>query len=823
MAPRGFSARAMLRSAALCAAGLLVALLLAQTTLFQRIDAMLLDAQHHNLGRTLDMSGVVILDVDEESQRHLASRLGPWPYDYAPFALVTQYLASKGARAIAFDVLFADERPGVQAMHDVLAPNVVFGAIGVPVALPQPPGYQAQLERLALTRQPVESGPESSRTLRREAPLPHVPWTALKLPIESLTPVPGPRIGIMNVQPDDDGVLRRLPLFQSTQGFLFPSFALASQLAVDPSVGEMHLDGRRLSLRRLALPLTREGDVLLRFPTNIDELRTVPFHELFNAAESRAPSGETLAREFAGKTVIIGSSSGLGGETFFTPSGRMTALQFAAFAHAAIGAGFVMTPALPWVDSLLVLFALLVPLWMSLHGAERTGRQFLAAFAALGIVLPAAGTGLGAAGIESHALFAFVAGAASLTMVFSSWLFTLSDERRRLRYETMAARETTRLKGEFLNHLAHELRTPLTAIMGFNKLNQFTDDLGRDSRIKNSSIIGRNCEYLLQVINNQLDLAKLEAGMLAIAPAPEEPDALLRDVIERMQPFADERRLRLKYSRATPLPNVLALDAFRVRQVLINLLGNALKFTQAGSVELVASWHLATLVIEVRDTGTGISPEALGRIFQPYEQADDTIAHRYGGTGLGLAITRELVELMGGRIEVESKLGLGSTFRVRIPSEVIEGRATTHPITEAHAMREPLVGRVLVAEDNEDIRALVEIQLGKLGIDADSVANGFSAVERALQERYDVVLMDMEMPVMNGYEAVNVLRTRGYTGSILALTAHHEGLEVDRAVSSGCDGIITKPVTLESLRAGLRPLLREGKSPRSAGNVRLAR
>jgi signal transduction histidine kinase/CheY-like chemotaxis protein len=810
-----------MRAAALCAGGLLVAILLAQTTLFQRIDAILLDAQHRTLAQPLDLSGVVILDVDEESRRLLAGRLGPWPYDYAPFAVVAQYLAAKGARAIAFDVLFSDERPGVAAMGATLTPNVVLGAVGVPVTLPQPPTYATQLERLALSKQPVESGPESSRTLRREAPLPHVPWTAFKLPIDALTPVPGPRIGIVNLQPDEDGILRRLALFQSSQGYLFPSFALATQLAADPSIGEMRLDGRRLSLRRLALPLTREGDVLLRFPTNLDDLRTVPFHELYNAAESRAPSAEALGREFAGKTVIIGSSTGMGGENVYTPAGRMSALQFAALSHAAIGAGFVMTPAIPWVDSLLVLFALLVPFWTSLHGGERTGRHFLGAFALLALALGAAGTGLAAMGMESHALFAFVAGTATLAMVFSSWLFTLSDERRRLRYETMAARETTRLKGEFLNHLAHELRTPLTAIMGFNKLNQFTDDLGRDARIKNSAIIGRNCEYLLQVINNQLDLAKLEAGTLAIAPAPEDPDALLRDVIERMQPFADERRLRLKYSRTTPLPGVLALDAFRVRQVLINLLGNALKFTQAGSVELVASWHLATLVIEVRDTGPGIAPEAIGRIFQPYEQADATIAHRYGGTGLGLAITRELVELMGGSIDVESRIGLGSTFRVRVPSEVVEGRATTHPITDAHAMREPLAGRVLVAEDNEDIRTLVEVQLGKLGIDVVSVANGFSAVERGLSERFDCVLMDMEMPVMNGYEAVHVLRTRGYSGPILALTAHHQGLEVDRAMGAGCDGIVTKPVTLESLRAALRPILREGRAPRAAGGKRI--
>jgi signal transduction histidine kinase/CheY-like chemotaxis protein len=823
MRQRGLTARAALQAVALCCAGLLVAVLLAQTTVFQRIEAMLMDAQHRNLGQPLDLSGVVVLDVDEESRRHLAGRLGPWPYDYSPFATVTQYLASKGARAIAFDVLFSDERQGVTEMRAVLWPGVVLGAVGVPVTLPQAQTYNVQLERLALSRQPVESGPESARALRREAPLPHLPWTALKLPIEGLTPVPGPRIGIVNLQPDDDGILRRLALFQSTQGFLFPSFALATQLAADPTIGEMRLDGRRLSLRRLSLPLTREGDVLLRFPTNLDDLRSIPFHEVYNAAESRAPSGESLGRTFAGKTVIIGSSTGMGGETVYTPAGRMSALQFAALSHAAIGAGFVVTPAQMWLDALLVLFALLVPFWISVQGAERTGRHFLLAFALLAVVPPAAGTALGAVGMESRALFAFVAGTSTLAMVFSAWLFTLSDERRRLRYEAMAARETTRLKGEFLNHLAHELRTPLTAVMGFNKLNQFTDDLGRESRIRNSAIIGRNCEYLLQVINNQLDLAKLEAGTISIAPAPEDPDALLRDVVERMQPFADERRLRLKYSRTTPLPGVLALDAFRVRQVLINLLGNALKFTQAGSVDLVASWHLATLVIEVRDTGPGIPPDAVGRIFHAYEQADDTIAHRYGGTGLGLAITRELVELMGGSIEVESRLGMGSTFRVRVPSEVVEGRANTHPITEAHAMREPLSGTVLVAEDNEDIRTLVEVQLGKLGVDVVTVANGFSAVERALSERFDVVLMDMEMPVMNGYEAVNVLRTRGHSGPILALTAHHEGLEVDRALGAGCDGVITKPVTLESLRAALRPLLREGRPQRVAAAGRSVR
>jgi CheY-like chemotaxis protein len=256
-----------------------------------------------------------------------------------------------------------------------------------------------------------------------------------------------------------------------------------------------------------------------------------------------------------------------------------------------------------------------------------------------------------------------------------------------------------------------------------------------------------------------------------------------------------------------------------VRQILINLLGNAVKFTPAGTVELSVSWHLAALVLEVRDTGPGIPKEAQARIFEPFEQADPSIAQRYGGTGLGLAITRTLVQLMGGTIEMESKPGLGSTFRVRIPSESIARPETIRPITDALAAREPLLGRVLVAEDNEDIRALVELHLTKLGIDTHSVANGFSAVTAALSESYDAVLMDMEMPVMNGYEAVHVLRTRSYAGSILALTAHQDGVEVERALAAGCDGIVTKPITLEALRSALRPILTDRPKPGRTGRA----
>ena len=167
---------------------------------------------------------------------------------------------------------------------------------------------------------------------------------------------------------------------------------------------------------------------------------------------------------------------------------------------------------------------------------------------------------------------------------------------------------------------------------------------------------------------------------------------------------------------------------------------------------------------------------------------------------------------MGGTIDVDSTPGHGATFRVRLPGEPVARPETVRPITDAIAPRTALAGRVLLAEDNEDIRALVELHLGKLGIETHAVANGFSAVAAALSEPYDAVLMDMEMPVMNGYEAVHVLRTRNYAGPILALTAHHEGAEVERARAAGCDGIVTKPVTLDALRMALRPILGERRA-----------
>ena len=450
---------------------------------------------------------------------------------------------------------------------------------------------------------------------------------------------------------------------------------------------------------------------------------------------------------------------------------------------------------------------------LALARRRRTPRTAsILAFIAAALAVPlVSGIALALVGIATNLGFALVAGVAGICYALA-WHYAVAAElRRRRRYEKLAWNESNRLKTEFLNHLTHELRTPLTAIMGFNKINQLTDELGKEQRIANSAVIARNCEHLLALINNNLDLAKIEAGQLAITRTPEDPEQVFGDVLATLRALATDKPLELKYTRLTPLPEALMLDVSRLRQVLLNLIGNAVKFTERGSVELAVTWHIAALEIEVRDTGTGIELRALERIWEPFKQADLTIGRRFGGTGLGLAISRKLVQLMGGEISVESQLGVGTIFKVRIPSEAVAKRelpeSAGSSLTPPVAVRERLYGRVLLADDNEDARSLVALLLRNIGVQVQTVENGLEATETAMRERPDVILMDMEMPVMNGFEAVHVLRTRGYAGAILGLTAHQEAAEVARAILSGCDSVLTKPIAVDALKEALTPVL----------------
>ena len=770
-------------------AALLLAGLFSQTSLYPRLMWWLEDSQQRALGAPLPLDHVVVFDVDEESMQRLEPQLGAWPYSRQVYARATRFLAEQGARAVVFDILFSEAREGDDAFAAALDRRSVLAAAALPYPLRRPPAYLEQLKRSAL------SDAASEPALAALAQ----PWLDLTLPLPKFASQA--RTGVISAVADDDGVVRRLAPLHAAYGEILPSLPLAALLAAEPEAVP-GASRRELRLGARGWPVSSGGSILLRFPGNADALSVVPFFQLVGAAAG-APGTAHIGELIRDKIVFVGSSSAVLGDFAFTPVGRLPGLQINALMTEMLIENQVRRPAAWWVDLLLLALALALPAAMVTRDAVARPRDFVLGLPAIVAVVAGAGMALFALNQHSHWLFAALTGVAAQAFALSAWLFALYRERQRLFYEKMAAQEANRMKSEFLAHMTHELRTPVTAIMGFNKINQLTDDLGREQRVRNSATIGRNCDHLLALVNNNLDLARIEAGQLEIEPKPEDIAALLDEVASTLGVMAEQKGLILERLVTGPMPAALSLDGFRLRQVLINLLGNAVKFTERGTVALEAQWRAGELQLSVRDTGPGIPAESLERVFEPFQRVATS---RVAGTGLGLAITRKLVTLMGGTIIARSAAGAGSTFEVRIPAAEIRPAATQR-LEPPVAVQAALAGRVLVAEDNESLRELIELQLRELGLHCHLVNNGFEAVAAASADRFDVVLMDMDMPLMDGYEAVNVLRERGYERPIIAFTAYRDGAARERAVREGCDGVVGKPVTIEGLRGALEPLL----------------
>jgi len=789
-----------LRALGVAAAALFFVAIFAQTTLYPRLVWWLEDSAQRQSNSPLPMDHVVAIDVDDESIRRLEPQLGPWPYPRDVYARVARFLGGHGAHAIAFDILFSEAREGDDALAASLDGRSVLAAVAVPDVGDRSPGYGKRLEHAAL----LDAETAKRRSISVQA------WTDLALPLAKLTQRSGAQIGVITVVADADGIVRRASPLHQARGQVLPSLVLAALLAAEPSAARSFSAGE-FRLGERAWPVDPGGQVAFRYPSNAAAIPVIPFFQLV-AAESGAQGTAHVGDLVRDKIVFIGSSAAVLGDFAFTPVGRLAGLKLNALFAELLLTGGVRRPAVLWLDLLLLALALAIPTTMTLRERAARPSEFLLGLGAVGLIGAGLGLGLSVFGQSSSWLFATLAGEIAQVLALGLWLFALYRERQRLFYEKFAAQEANRLKSEFLSHMTHELRTPITAIMGFNKINQFADDLGREQRVHNSEIVARNCEHLLALVNNNLDLARIESGQLAIEPRPENVYALLDDTVSTMSMLADEKKLTLHLVRSERLPPSLSLDAMRLRQVLINLLGNAIKFTEGGEVALEVRWSDGHLLLAVRDTGVGIPPESLGRVFEPFERLAGS---RAGGTGLGLTVTRRLVELMGGTIAVSSTPGKGTEFSVRIPAEEVAPEAPHQPREEKAAVS-PLVGRVLVAEDIEHLRLLVELYLGKLGLECVIVSNGFEAIQAATSAEFDILLLDMEMPVMDGFEAARVLRERGYRKPILALTAHSGAVEIERARREGCDEVLSKPLTVEQLRKTLEPLLAGRARPRAA-------
>ncbi|QDU06874.1 ammonium transporter [Gimesia aquarii] len=386
------------------------------------------------------------------------------------------------------------------------------------------------------------------------------------------------------------------------------------------------------------------------------------------------------------------------------------------------------------------------------------------------------------------------------------------------RYKAEAANQA---KSEFLANMSHEIRTPMNSILGFADI--LLGNLNDEENIESATIVKRNGEHLIEIINDILDLSKIEAGKITLENMQINTREIVSDIASLMQFKADSKGLNFIISFQNPIPETITSDPTRLRQILINLLGNAIKFTKSGSVELrtqlIQSKDASPqLQFDIIDTGIGLSEEAISQIYQPFTQADNSTTRKFGGTGLGLTITKRLVEMLGGMIQVKSTVNQGSTFTVTVNTGSLEAvpllQLDENSITKSsseinsHQLLETSVSnstpKALIVEDGVDNQRLISFLLKKEDIDVDLAENGKIGYEQAIVKfengaPYDFILMDMQMPVMDGYTATRKLRDAGYLSPIIALTAHAMKHDMEKCLDAGCDAYATKPIQKKKL------------------------
>ncbi len=393
-----------------------------------------------------------------------------------------------------------------------------------------------------------------------------------------------------------------------------------------------------------------------------------------------------------------------------------------------------------------------------------------------------------------------------------NWDVTADVQRsEELNAKRLEAEAASIAKSQFLATMSHEIRTPMNGVIGMLDLILRTElDPAQRER---AAIAHNSARHLLSILNDILDLSKLEANGITLDRAAADVHHLARDVVALMATGTGDRDIAVEARIAAEVPACLSCDAKRLRQVLMNLVGNAIKFTESGRVELCLGYGATgdgRLAVAVRDTGVGISEAAKRQLFQRFAQVNSSITRQRGGTGLGLAISRQLIELMGGEIEVESVPGLGSTFRFWIPAPTV-AEAEAPDAAEAEIVPLPLPAavppaRILVAEDNPTNRQIMAAYLAMAGHAAHMVSNGLEAVDAVRDGAFDLVIMDIQMPVMDGITAARRIRALAGPGAelpIIALTANAMSGDREDCLAAGMTEYVSKPVSLEALYAAI--------------------
>ena len=379
------------------------------------------------------------------------------------------------------------------------------------------------------------------------------------------------------------------------------------------------------------------------------------------------------------------------------------------------------------------------------------------------------------------------------------------------------AANATHAKSKFLANMSHEIRTPLTSIIGFAETlaepNQSQDDLQHAAES-----IKRSGKHLSQIINDVLDISKIEAGQVELEMIPVSPTAIVAEVANMMEEKIKKKGLKFRSNFYFPLPKVITVDPTRLRQILLNLLGNAAKFTSKGIV-CINTYYLPEkrlIKYEVSDTGIGMTPQSAAKVFEPFSQADKSTTRRFGGTGLGLSISKQLAEKMGGDIVCDSIQGVGSTFTATISVGNVGDPELIYEMNEISAVlkqksdrpqRRKYSGRVLLAEDTIENQKLISLHLHRAGINVAIVDNGQEAIDAALHNHFDLILMDMQMPVLGGVEATRMLRSKGYFRPIVALTANTSQSDRETCMEAGVNDFLSKPIDFDHFFAVLQKYL----------------
>lgn len=775
--------------------------LFSQTAAYQDMRNWVFDRQQQTLTTKFNYDDVVVFDIDESSKDELR-RLYSWPFNRKVYAQIIRYLKNAGAKAVVFDMTLDDKVEGLSKLVRELDgyDKGVFAVAGRNVKVPR----SDLLYKQNLNKQSWKATDGT----------PAANWVDVELPEKILgtkynTP-PRARVGLINLYAVAN-TIRKVPLLHKVYDTYLPSLSLAalnvseqgfSATSYNESKGE-------LSFGLHKWPVDADGEATILYSSNFRDIPTQSFWKL--ELESRnADRKNVFSAALKDKVIFIGSSDEDHNDLHLTPLGKAPGVNILAHIYTSLKTDQFLKPVSNSINLLLLVLAIVLPV----VGALTKSRQLLW-IGVLGFVSVVAivGISVGAFTVAQQqvdvvlplACLIFV-----LTLLVIWRLKEVSDESRRMYYEKAAAEQANELKSEFLAHMTHELRTPLTAVIGFNRLlNDSQGQMPAASSGQYHRIIDSNCQHLLSLINNILDHARINAGQVSVKRSPTQVRGLISNVLNSVHSLAGDKKLELKAMYESDLPKGLMLDELHLRRVLINLVGNAIKFTDKGHVHVHVGWSAGWMELRVEDTGPGISDQVMEQIFESFQQGDVTGAKQYGGTGLGLTICRHLVGAMEGTVEVESQVDEGSIFILRIPAASCEvPERQNAPIdNKVEPVPEKIKAKVLVADDNADLRALMNVYLKSAGCNVIFAENGEVAVNMAMEENPDLVLMDLEMPVMDGYQAIMQLREREFAAPIIACSAH-TAADMKRALG-GLSGIPTlqKPLRKEQLLKAVNRIL----------------